>query len=124
MHQMQKHICPKKPDPLQMRRTTAKIHHRTAESTQQYEPPQLSLSPLQQKQDGRDPHRQAEAAVQHRREPRKPQTERPQQIIHQTHRNSQQDGLQKQNQLLGDPDLHTQPNRRPRKPLRACPSSS
>ena len=124
MHQMQEYICPKKPDRLQMGRTAAEIHHCTSKGAQQHESPQLTFSPFQQKQGSCGPYRQAKGSVQHRCESGQPPPKRPQQVVHHTYRDPQQDRLQKQDQLLGDLHLHLQPNRRPRNPLRACPSSS
>lgn len=86
--------------------------------------PQLSLGPAQHEKKHRYAQHQTKKHVQHGGQARETDPKGPQQVVHQCHRHSQQDGLREQRQLLGDVDAHgTHPSSLRKKPGR-CDSPS
>lgn len=104
--------------------TCAEKQHGASDAAQHHKAPQFSVAPPHEKGKGRRAHRQTVGRIQHGGQPGQPQAEGTQQIIQQSHGQSQQDGLAEDQQLMRDLVPHGQPNSRLKKPPRLRPSSS
>lgn len=100
--QIRQRIRPKGPQRPQQLGEGAEKQNRSSQNSQQHKAPQLSRAPAQEKEEYASPRRQAVQRVQSPGEAGKLKPEGPQQIVEQSHRQPQQDGLAKYQQLAQD----------------------
>lgn len=124
MHQVGQRIRPKGPYRAQPFGKRAEEKHRAADGAQHYKSPQLAIGAAQKKQEHGASDGQAVQGIQQPRELGEPQAKGAQQVIQQSDGQPQQNGLDKDQQLLRDLDPHRYPNRRLKNPPRPVPWSS
>ena len=100
MAEKQHCVCPEFPHDLQGRRGSAEVQNRSSCRSQHHEGPQFSVPAAQQKRKGSHANRQTVAPVQRCRQPRKPSAKWPKHIVNHGKRQTQEDRLQKEYQLL------------------------
>lgn len=116
-------IGPKGPYRLQKRGKRAKEKDCAAKQTQKHEAANLAVGTAQEEQEGCDAHTQAVNGIQKAGQPGRPMAKGAQQIIQQGEAQPQQNGLGKEEELVGDLIFHLRiyRNSRLRKPPRLGP---
>lgn len=117
-------IRPESPQGPQKLRKRAEKQRRAAQGPHDHKAPELARPAAQQKEEHTPAHRQAIGSVQKAGGPGRADPEGTQQIIQQPGGQPEENGLPEHQKLPGRLDLHAQPNRRPRKPVRPEPWSS
>ena len=121
MPQKRQRIRPEPPQGPQQLRKGAEEQHRAAQGPHNHKSPELARPAAQQEEEHTPAHRQAIGPVQQAGGPGRADPEGTQQVIQQPGGQPKENGLPKHQKLLGRLDLHAQPNRRPRNPIRPEP---
>jgi hypothetical protein len=124
MYQETQRIRPKFPDGPQPWGQQTEKQHCAPRGPQCHKAAKLPAAPFHQEGEGGSPCQQAVPCIQQCGETGQPQPEGAQQVIQDSERHPQQDGLTEGQQLRRDLCFHPQPNNRLKKPPRLLSPSS